>query len=220
MFPTDPTLLAAFIATAVAIIISPGPDTIVILRHAINGGRGDGLAAVAGVQLGLIVHTALAVTGISLVIASSPVLFKGIAIIGAAYLAWIGIKSFRDGGGLTFNKSGNKAGNGAGNAGGAGSGRALREAALCNLLNPKVILLFLALFPNFIDYGRGNVAEQLVGLAVILIVINVFWQAPLALAADALRRWLSNPAVRRAVNRASGGMLLVMAALMLAQQLW
>ena len=215
MFPTDPTVLAGFITTAVAIIISPGPDTIVILRHAINGGRGDGLAAVSGVQLGLVVHTALAVAGISLVIASSPVLFKGIAVIGAAYLAWIGVKSFRGGGGLTFNEAGDEAGN----AGGAGIGRALREAALCNLLNPKVILLFLALFPNFVDYGRGNVAEQLVGLAVILIVINVFWQAPMALAADALRRWLSNPAVRLGVNRASGGILIVMAALMLAQHL-
>ncbi len=211
MFPTDPTVLAGFITTAVAIIISPGPDTIVILRHAINGGRGDGLAAVSGVQLGLVVHTALAVAGISLVIASSPVLFKGIAVIGAAYLAWIGVKSLKGGGGLTFDE--------AGNASGAGIGRALREAALCNLLNPKVILLFLALFPNFVDYGRGNVAEQLVGLAVILIVINVFWQAPMALAADALRRWLSNPAVRLGVNRASGAILIIMAALMLAQQL-
>jgi threonine/homoserine/homoserine lactone efflux protein len=211
MFPTDPTLLAGFITTAVAIIISPGPDTIVILRHAINGGRGDGLAAVAGVQLGLVVHTALAAAGISLIIASTPALLRGVAIIGAAYLAWIGVKSFRSGGGLTFNE--------AGNAGGAGAGRALREAALCNLLNPKVILLFLALFPNFVDYGRGNVGEQLVGLAVILIVINVFWQAPMALAADALRRWLSNPAVRLGVNRASGAILIIMAALMLAQHL-
>lgn len=211
MFPTDPTVLAGFIATAVAIIISPGPDTIVILRHAVNGGRGDGLAAVTGVQLGLVVHTALAVAGISLVIASSPVLFKGIAVIGAAYLAWIGVNSLRGGGGLRLDE--------AGNATGAGPGRALREAALCNLLNPKVIFLFLALFPNFVDYGRGNVGEQLFGLAVILIVINIFWQAPMALAADALSHWFGRPEVGRAVNRVSGGILIVMAVLMLFQQL-
>ena len=90
---------------------------------------------------------------------------------------------------------------------------------MCNLLNPKVILLFLALFPNFVDYRRDDVSAQLITLAVILIGINTLWQAPLALAADALRRWMSNPAARRAVNRASGGMLLGMAALMLAQQL-
>ncbi|MDA1090394.1 MAG: LysE family translocator [Proteobacteria bacterium] len=210
MFPTDPTVLAGFLATAVAVVISPGPDTIIILRHSLGSGRGAGLAAVLGVQLGLVVHTMLAVVGISLIIASSPVLLNGLASIGAAYLAWLGFKSLKGGGGLTFDAAGAAAGN---------SGRALREAALCNLLNPKVILLFLALFPNFIDYQRGNVTEQLIGLSVILIVINTIWQAPMALAADALRRWMANPAVLNGVNRASGATLLIMAALMLGQNL-
>ncbi len=210
MFGIEPSVLAAFIATSVAIIISPGPDTIIILRHAINGGRGPGLAAVGGVQLGLAVHTALAVAGISLIIASNPVLLRGVAVIGAAYLAWIGVQSLKGGAGLNL---------GATDAPATTTLRALREAALCNLLNPKVILLFLALFPNFVDYRRGDVAAQLITLAVILIVINTLWQAPMALAADLLRRWFANPAVRTAVNRASGGMLLVMAAMMLAQQL-
>ena len=102
------------------------------------------------------------------------------------------------------------------NTGQSTTGRALREAALCNLLNPKVILLFLALFSNFVDYQRGDVSVQLITLAVILITINVFWQAPMALAAGALRRWFANASVIIWVNRASSGMLLVMAALMLA----
>ena len=95
MIPIDPTLLGGFIVAAVAIIVSPGPDTIVILRHALTGGRGTGLAAVSGVQLGLLVHTALAVAGISLLVASSPVLFQGLPVIGAVYLAWLGIHSLR-----------------------------------------------------------------------------------------------------------------------------
>ncbi|NQV82784.1 MAG: LysE family translocator [Rhodospirillales bacterium] len=165
MFGFEASVLAAFIATAVAIIISPGPDTIIILRHAINGGRGPGLAAVGGVQLGLLIHTALAVAGISLIITSTPALLRGVAIVGAAYLAWIGVQSLKGGGGLTFDVAGNA----------SGSGRALREAAFCNLLNPKVILLFLALFPNFVDYQRGDVPEQLITLAVILIVLNTLW---------------------------------------------
>jgi threonine/homoserine/homoserine lactone efflux protein len=212
MFGIEASVLAAFIATTFAIIISPGPDTIVILRHAINGGRGPGLAAVGGVQLGLAVHTALAVAGISLIIASTPVLLQGIAVVGAAYLAWIGVQGLKGGGGLK--PDGDET-----NAPRSTTGLALREAALCNLLNPKVILLFLALFPNFVDYRRDDVTAQLLTLAVILIVINTLWQAPMALAANFLRRWLARPAVRTAVNRASGGMLLVMAAMMLAQQL-
>ena len=139
-------------------------------------------------------------------------MLKGIAIIGAGYLAWLGLKSLKGDGGLAFDDADKTAA--------PNTGQALREAALCNLLNPKVILIFLALYPNFIDYQRGNVTEQLIGLSVIMIVINTIWQTPIALAADALRRWMSNPAVLKGVNRASGVILLIMAALMLGQNLW
>ena len=205
----DPALLGGFIAAAVAIIVSPGPDTIIILRHALTGGRGTGLAAVSGVQLGLLVHTALAVAGISLLIASSPVLFQALTVTGAGYLAWLGVQSLRGEGGLEV-KTGTAP---------AGAGRALREAALCNILNPKVILWFLALLPNFVNPAKGNVTAQLLALSALLIVLNVIWQAPMALAADGARRWLGRPGTMRTINRVSGVVLLVMAALMLAQHL-
>lgn len=209
MLAIEPTVLGPFIIASFAIIISPGPDTLVILRHSINGGRGAGLAAVAGVQTGLIVHTLLAVAGISIVIASSPVLLNAVTVLGAAYLAWLGLQSLR-GGGLRAENGGD---------GGPGSSRAFREAALCNLLNPKVILLFLALYPNFVDFSRPDVVAQLVTLSTVLIVINTVWQTPMALAADAIRRLVANPAFTRAINRLSGVILIAMAALMLFHQL-
>jgi len=208
MFPIDPSLLGGFIVASVAIVVSPGPDTVLILRYALTGGRGIGLAAVSGVQLGLLVHITLAVLGISLIIASSPVLFRAVAVAGAAYLAWLGVQSLRGEGGLELKTQGPK----------ATAGRALREAALCNILNPKVILWFLALLPNFVDPGR-NVPGQVIALSLVLIAINIAWQAPMALAADGVRRWLGRPEVRRTVNRASGAMLIGMAVLMLAQNI-
>lgn len=63
--PVDPATLGAFVIAIAAIVMSPGPDTIIILRHTLSSGRGVGFGAVAGVQLGLMVHTGLAVTGIS-----------------------------------------------------------------------------------------------------------------------------------------------------------
>jgi len=209
MLPIDLALLGGFFIAAAAIIVSPGPDTIVILRHALTGGRGTGLAAVSGVQLGLLVHTALAVAGISILIASSPVLFKALTVIGAVYLAWLGIQSLRGVGGLEVETG----------AAPARAGRACREAALCNLLNPKVILWFLALLPNFVNPEAGGVTAQLIVLSALLIAINILWQAPMALAADGVRRWLGRPEAMRAVNRVSGAILLGMAALMLAQHL-
>lgn len=209
MIPIDPTLLGGFIVAAVAIIVSPGPDTIVILRHALTGGRGTGLAAVSGVQLGLLVHTALAVVGISLLVASSPVLFRGLTVIGAVYLAWLGIQSLRGVGGLEVETG----------PAPAGAARACREAALCNILNPKVILWFLALLPNFVNPEAGDVTAQLIALSALLIALNILWQAPMALAADGVRRWLGRPETMHAVNRVSGVILLGMAALMLGQHL-
>ena len=99
----------------------------------------------------------------------------------------------------------------------AGAGRALREAALCNIFNPKVILWFLALLPNFVNPANGNVTAQLITLSALLIVINIIWQAPMAFAADGVRRWLGRPGTIRTVNRVSGVILLGMAVLMLAQ---
>ncbi|MEE8350878.1 MAG: LysE family translocator [Rhodospirillales bacterium] len=209
MFPIEPAVLGPFVIAATAIIISPGPDTLVILRHSINGGRGAGLAAVGGVQIGLLVHTLLAVAGISIVIASSPPLLKAVTVFGAAYLAWLGLQSFRGGGGLQVeNTHGGRAQ--------SAIGKALKEAALCNLLNPKVILLFMALYPGFVDFSRPDVVVQLLTLSIILITINVIWQSPIALAADAIQRWVTNPDFNRAINRLSGGILIIMAGLMLA----
>ncbi|MDV7340785.1 LysE family translocator [Terasakiella sp. A23] len=204
----DAATLLAFVLTAGAIVLSPGPDTVLILRYSLNSGRNVGLATVFGVQVGLIGHTLLAILGISVIVASSPFLFKSVAVLGAAYLAWIGIQGFR-GTTLKFDSDGPA----------ITSRKAIRDAALCNLLNPKVIILFLALLPNFVDPERGSVTIQLMILSAVLILINVIWQAPLAFAADAIRNWLSRPRVQKTVNASTGAFLLFFAALMLWEHL-
>ena len=85
--PVDLATLGAFAITAGAIAVSPGPDTMLILRYALTSGQTAGLAAVAGVQIGLVVHTALAAAGLSALIASSPALFRGLAVAGLPRLA-------------------------------------------------------------------------------------------------------------------------------------
>ena len=103
--PIDISTLSAFLITAAAIVLSPGPDTIIIIRYTMRSGKRIGIATVAGVQLGLVFHTVLAIFGITVIIASSEILFKGIAIAGALYLAWLGIQGFLPGS-ATFNFSG------------------------------------------------------------------------------------------------------------------
>jgi threonine/homoserine/homoserine lactone efflux protein len=201
--PVDPTTLLAYSLTVGAIVLSPGPDTVLILRYALGSGHRVGLATVAGVQVGLMGHTLLAILGVSAVIAASPVLFKGLAVAGALYLGWIGLQGFR---GHTLRLEG---------ATSVSVRKAIHDAILCNLLNPKVIVLFLALLPNFVDLTRDDVTLQLLFLALVLVVINVAWQAPLAWAAVGVRRWLARSRVQQAVNVGTGTVLVGFALLML-----
>ena len=208
--PVDSATLLAFATAVLAIVVSPGPDTVLILRYALTSGQKAGFAAVAGVQLGLILHTLLAVLGISLIIASSPLLFRSVAIAGAAYLAWLGLQAFREGGLMTLD----------GPRQPVSAIKACRDAILTNILNPKVIILFLALLPNFVAVERGNVPAQLITLSAALISINVAWQAPMAWAANGIRRRLLRPRVQRAVSRVTGTILLTFAGLLLYEHIF
>ncbi len=202
--PVEPATLAAFALTAAAIVVSPGPDTFLILRSALTG-RAAGYAAVLGVQLGLLVHTAFAIFGLSLLIAHSPVLFNAVAVGGAVYLAYLGIQGLRATGALAID----------GGPAVTKPLRALRDAMLTNLLNPKVLVLFLALYPNFVASTRGQVPAQLLTLSATLIAINVAWQAPLAWGAHKLRRWLLRPKITGAIARTASAVLIAFAVLLL-----
>ena len=204
--PVDPATLLAFIIASSAIVLSPGPDTILILRYTMSSGQRVGLATVAGVQLGLAAHTLLAILGITLIIVSSPILFKIVAIAGAGYFAWLGVQSFRLGG-----KS----------LGLSGQGElvsaytAARRSFITNLLNPKVIVLFLALMPNFVVLEKGSTGVQLLVLGAVLIAVNIVWQVSLALAADKARQWLGSPTVQKWMSWSTGAILIFFAAAMI-----
>jgi threonine/homoserine/homoserine lactone efflux protein len=206
--PVDLATLGAFAIAAVAIVVSPGPDTMLILRYALTFGRAAGLSAVAGVQVGLFVHTALAAAGVSALIASSPVLFRALALAGVAYLAWLGLQGLRSQGAL-----------GIGRGGKVDARRACRDAVLCNVLNPKVIVLFLALYPNFIVIGDSDVAAQVLMLSAVLIIINASWQVGLVACANVARCWLVRPTMQRLVGCVTGGILIAFAAAMLWEHL-
>ncbi|MCW8916602.1 MAG: LysE family translocator [Magnetovibrio sp.] len=209
-FPIDWATYGAFLLTASAIVLTPGPDTLIILRYSLSSGRNVGLATVAGVQFGLVGHTLLAIFGISVIIASTPILFKGVALAGAAYIGWIGIQGFRKHGLLHVGAQGKPP---------VSAKKALIDAIFCNLLNPKVILLFLALFPNFVDNTRDDVTLQLIALSLGLITINIIWQAPMAFAAEAVRRWLKNETIYKWITHSTGVLMITIAVLMVYENL-
>lgn len=214
IMPVELSVLSAFLIAAAAIVLSPGPDTIIIIRYTMSSGKRIGMATMAGVQLGLVFHTLLAIFGITVIIASSETLFKGVAIAGAVYLAWLGLQGFLPGSSTFSFGNGNSGGIG-GASSGVSAHKAWRDAFLSNALNPKVIVLYLALMPNFIDLERGNTGAQLAVLGAALIAINIIWQTGLVVAADKARDWLGTPAVQKSVSWITGAILLFFAAAML-----
>ena len=209
MLPVEFGTLGTFTLAALAVVMTPGPDMVLILRHTLVSGRAAGLATVAGVQVGLLGHTIIAIAGISVLIAASPLAFKAVTIVGAFYLAWLGVNAIREASALALNIEGTQ----------TGLLTAGRQAALTNLLNPKVILLFLTLFPNFIVTGQGNETIQLSTLATTFTIINTIWQAPIALAANLIRRWLASDIIRRRISIASGVIFIGFAIGLLVQHL-
>src|SRR5262245_6295520 len=125
-----------FIATAIVLILTPGQDTFFILGRSMASGRPAGIAAALGITAGSFVHTFLAAVGLSALLATSPYAFMAVKFAGAAYLLYIGVRAL-----LSREKGLPGAETGA-----AGNGRwsAFRQGMLCNLLNPKVALFFLA----------------------------------------------------------------------------
>jgi threonine/homoserine/homoserine lactone efflux protein len=211
------------LVVALAAILSPGPDTLLVLRATLDTAphsgedrvarrHGHGFAAVLGVQIGLLGHLAAAVFGLSLVLLAAPLALQGIALAGALYLCWLGYRNLRAGATPAF-------------AFVAGDDRPVRftavgvcrDALLTNLLNPKVILLFVALMPGFVAPERASVPLQLALLGVSIILINSLWQSALVLAAARARRWLARPRVQRALAVATGLVFFAFAGLMVAE---
>ena len=199
---------AAFIVVAFALVASPGPDSMLIIRNAIASGRVAGFCTVAGVQSGLVVHAALSVAGLSALLFYSETLFRLLAAAGALYLAWLGWFTIKNSGVLLGDDAVAPA---------ADNRRAFFQGLFCNLLNPKVIILYIALMPSFVNLAAESREWQLILLSITLLSINTPFQLLLVAAAQRLAKHLRQPHKGRVVQRLLGGVLLLFSLLLFAE---
>ena len=183
--------LWGFISAAVLLTLLPGPDILFVITQAITRGKKAGVVFAAGLCTGLIAHVAAVSLGISVLLMSSPLAFTILKFTGAAYLLYLGIKAFLTRRQSHFDLS----------VSGAVSGKLYRKGILMNVLNPKVILFFLAFFPQFIDKGIENPIPQMLLLGLVFMVQAFLIFSMVAAVADRLaRRLMQNPKVALAVN--------------------
>ncbi|TGD94935.1 LysE family translocator [Methylobacterium nonmethylotrophicum] len=158
---------ALFLATAVVLVLSPGPDTVLILSRTIASGTRAGLMTLVGTQVGNIIHAVLAGVGVSTVILFFPIAFTALKIVGVFYLLYLAFMAWRAPATLDLDPAlRDQAGRG---------GRFFVQGLANNLANPKMIAFFLALFPQFVRPEAGSLALQSFVLGSTLALMAVAW---------------------------------------------
>jgi len=195
--------LLLFSATVLPLVCTPGPDILFIASQAMSGGTPAGLRATTGVLLGYCVHSFLVALGLAAVVAASPVLFEVIRWVGITYLVYLASKLIR-----AALRSGELV---------VSQGQVtnqLYKGFLTSLLNPKGMMVYVAILPQFMDSHGGNATLQ----AVLLSAAFMFWCAVVYAAVSLTlgrvgRRRLSDRR-RRMIDGSAGGMVLVAAGFM------
>lgn len=199
----------ACVAAVTLLTVTPGLDTMLIIRNSSRGGWRDGMTTSLGICSGLFVHAAISALGISLILLQTAWAFTALKAAGACYLIWLGLGSWwqliaRRGGGLRFAEP-------------AVIGRdfrfwrSYREGMLSNVLNPKAIIFYMAFLPQFIDPAHPPLGQSLL-VAAIHFIIAMAWQCLLASMVDRAQRWLQQPRVGHLIDGLTGLVLILIGA--------
>jgi threonine/homoserine/homoserine lactone efflux protein len=190
------TAVLSFALVALALTLTPGLDTALVLRSALTRSRREAAATAAGIVTGLFVWGAAAAVGISALLTASHLAYDALRYAGAAYLLWFGlrlvVRAVR--GAPVSDPDADVQ---------SSVWRAARQGLVTNLLNPKVGVFYVALLPQFLPAGSAPLGMGLL-LAGVHGLISVVWFAVLIVLAAALGRWLRRPATVRAIDGVTG----------------
>ncbi|MCX6396028.1 MAG: LysE family translocator [Propionibacteriales bacterium] len=198
---TSPELThyAAFTGAAILIVLLPGPDTLVVVRSILRGGRRQGVLTALGNLVGLTIWVTGAVLGITALLHASEVGYNLLRIVGACYLVYLGVQAWRSRGRVEDE-------DGAEGRGGGVLGTGFKAGILTNLFNPKVGVFFVTFLPGFVPDGAA-VGPTTAAFGLIFVLLTaLYWLALLGIA-ERVRSWMSTPAIRRRMDVATAGVL-------------
>jgi RhtB (resistance to homoserine/threonine) family protein len=185
----------AFTGIAAILTLTPGADTMLVVRSALVRGRRAGLLTVLGIGSGLFIHATLSALGLSVILVRSARAFEIVKLAGALYLVFLGIQAIRSAArGKPIAER---------TAEPAGARRAYVEGLFTNVLNPKVAIFYLAFLPQFIGPGDPVLAKSIL-LASIHFVEGLVWLSLVTLFVARLRPVLAQPRVQRALESVTG----------------
>ena len=188
--------LLLFVAASVLLALTPGPNMLYLISRTLAQGRVAGILSLLGTTSGLVVHVVAAALGLSAILISLPLAYDALRWAGAVYLLWLAWDAVRasadrpGGPGLEAPKLAQPA-----------PSTLFRTGMLTSILNPKVALFYLALFPQFVDVGRGGVLAQSLTLGAVQVLIGAACDGLFVLAAARMAGWLRRRPVWAAAQR-------------------
>jgi threonine/homoserine/homoserine lactone efflux protein len=185
--------LALFAVASVLLVLTPGPNLLYLVSRTLCQGRAAGLVSLAGTTSGFAVHVVAASLGLSAVLVAVPFAYDAVRLAGAAYLVWLAWDALRPAaqGGLFQPRALPL----------EPPGRLLRNGMLTSILNPKVALFYLALFPQFVDPSAGSVLAQSLVLGAMQIAISIVGDSLFVLTAAGVASWLAHRPAWMAAQR-------------------
>lgn len=198
--------LLTFVLASALLVVIPGPSVVFVVSRAIAHGRRAALRSVAGNSAGVSVLVVLVALGLGSLVERSLAVYTVLKLAGAAYLVYLGVRTWRERGGLSDALSVADAAPGGGLSVGV---HVFRQGVVVGVTNPKALVFFAAVLPQFVDRGSGHVPTQmlLLGLAFVLLamVLDSMW----GLAAGTARDWLARSPRRLAALGGTGGLMMI-----------
>jgi threonine/homoserine/homoserine lactone efflux protein len=193
--------VVAFALASLVLIVIPGPGVLFVIGRALAHGRRTALASAVGHAAGNAVLAACVALGVGTIVERSATVFTAIKLAGAAYLIWLGIQAFRRRGTLAEVL--------ASAAEPRGTVRAAWEGLVVGVTNPKAVILFAAVLPQFVDRGAGHIPEQMLILSAIAIGIGVTSDSCWALVSSTVRSWFAKSPRRLGLVGGAGGLAII-----------
>ncbi|WP_329182280.1 LysE family translocator [Streptomyces sp. NBC_01477] len=193
---------------SLVLVLIPGPSVLFVLGRALAHGRRTALGSVLGNAIGAYTLSATVAVGLGEIVSRSVGLFIALKLAGAAYLVFLGVKAFRSRGALAAampedTEEAEAAGDRRGDL------RTLWEGFVVGVTNPKTMVFFAAVLPQFVDRGAGRVHEQMLVLGLVFTVIALLCDSVWALGASAARAWFARSPRRMATVGGTGGLAMI-----------
>jgi threonine/homoserine/homoserine lactone efflux protein len=193
--------LLGFAVASFILIVIPGPSVLFVIGRALAYGRRTALATVVGNAVGVYVVAAAVAFGLGTAVERSALLFMIVKLAGAGYLVWLGLQAIRHRRALTATF--------AAAAEPRDARRAAREGFIVGFANPKAVILFAAVLPQFVDRSAGHVPIQMLVLSLISFVNALVTDSAWGIAAGAVRSWFARSPRRLELIGGTGGLMMI-----------